>query len=277
MDEINPLQLTFTRFLIGGLVLLPFAIADLRKRHVTIKVTDFLWLLFLGILNVAISMNMIQYALKFIPASLAAVLFCSNPLYVALFSAWFLKEGLGRRKILGLVIGLIGVVVAFSNGRVLGDFATISGILLTLLSALTFSLYTVLGKKVTIKLGSMSFASATSLLGCLATLPLMLKQGVLPFAYHPVAILPQLIYLSVMVTGVAYFCYFKALESLDTSLGSMTFFMKPLLASFFAAIFLAESITINLFLGMVLVLVGIYIVIHSVDKVKYSTHSLSMK
>lgn len=46
----------------------------------------------------------------------------------------------------------------------------------------------------------------------------------------------------------------------DTSLGSMVFFVKPLLASFLAAIVLGEKLSLNLLFGTLLVLVSIYVV-----------------
>jgi len=52
-DLINPLQLTFIRFLIGGVVLLPLVIKEREK----VQAKDLLFFLCLGILNIFISMG----------------------------------------------------------------------------------------------------------------------------------------------------------------------------------------------------------------------------
>jgi drug/metabolite transporter (DMT)-like permease len=72
-----------------------------------------------------------------------------------------------------------------------------------------------------------------------------------------------MIYFCFINTGLAFLFYFAALKRVDTSLVSMTFFVKPLLASLFAALFLGELITPQIVAGIVLVAGGIYLVIKS--------------
>ena len=52
----DSIQLTFLRFLIGGLVLAPFGVAEIRKDNIKITKGDWLWLLLVGIMGIAISM-----------------------------------------------------------------------------------------------------------------------------------------------------------------------------------------------------------------------------
>ena len=254
-----PTQLTFIRFLIGGIFLLPFAIRDLKKRKLKLTKKNILWLFILGFLNVGISMNLAQYGIQMTKASLAAVLFSSNPLYVAVFSAFLLKERLSLKKIVGLLVGVVGVSIAMISGGGSGrEFYLGSGLLI--LGAIVFSVYTVLGKQTTVELGSLTMTSVTFIFGCITMIPIFMAQGVKPWNFPFNEVWPQILYLSVLVSGIAYFLYFKALSMLDTSLGSMTFFVKPILASIFAAVVLGETLRVNLFVGSILVIVGITIV-----------------
>jgi drug/metabolite transporter (DMT)-like permease len=265
---INPYQLTFVRFLIGGLILLPISLLDIKKRKLRFGRKDILWMVFLGFLLVFVSMNMVQFGINFISASLAAVLFSSNPLFISALSAVFLKEKLNLKKVTGLLIGAAGVVVTFVNALSSNDQNFVLGIVLCIAATIVFSLYAVLGKKATLEFGSVTVTSFSSIFGCATMIPLLAAQNISPFAFDALSILPQLIYISVVVTGIAYFCYFSALAKLDTSLGSMAFFIKPILASVFAAIFLGETITVNIILGMALVLLGMYVVRQSVQDKK---------
>ena len=95
----------------------------------------------------------------------------------------------------------------------------------------------------------------------LCLLPLLAWQGVSPFGFDWGAIWVQIVYLSIFVSGIAYASYFYGLSKTDTSLGSMTFFVKPILASVFSALALHEEIGVNLLFGMILVLIGIVVVL----------------
>lgn len=259
---ISATQLTFIRFFFGGLCLLPFAFVDLRRRNVKVAGKDILMMLLLGALNVTFSMTLLQYGVFFANASLSAVIFSANPIFVALFSSIILHEKVTWMKAVGLLLGLAGVTVAgfLGSGQIEGENVTL-GVVLVILSAVLFGAYTVLSKKTGAKVCSLTLTGVSFTLGSLCLLPLLFWQQTPPFSFDWGAIWPQIIYLSVFVSGIAYASYFYGLSKTDTSLGSMTFFVKPILASIFAALALHETIGINLLFGMVLVLVGIVIVL----------------
>ena len=259
---ISATQLTFIRFFFGGLCLLPFAFFDLRGRGVKMTVRDVLMMLLLGFLNVTLSMTLLQYGVFFANASISAVLFSANPIFVALFSSLILHEKITWLKAVGLLIGLGGVVVAgfLGSGSIEGENVTL-GVILIVISAVLFGAYTVLSKKTAAKVGSLALTGVSFTLGSLCLLPLLAWQGVSPFGFDWGAIWVQIVYLSIFVSGIAYASYFYGLSKTDTSLGSMTFFVKPILASVFAALALHEEIGVNLLFGMILVLIGIVVVL----------------
>lgn len=98
IESIDATQLTFIRYLTGGIFLLPFALVELKKRQQNITGKDILSMIALGILNVAISMNFIQIGYQYTNANLAAVIISANPIIVALISAIILKESLSFKK-----------------------------------------------------------------------------------------------------------------------------------------------------------------------------------
>lgn len=260
---IDATQLTFIRFLTGGLFLLPFALADLKKRNRSITGKDYFSMIALGILNVAISMNMIQIGYQYTNANLSAVIISANPIFVALISSFILKEHLSVKKMVGLMIGIMGVLVALGGTGNLSHPQVVTGIVLQVVGMIAFSFYTVFGKKTSQKLGSSAMTAFTDLFGALAILPVVYWKGMEPFSFDLEPIWLQMVYICIVNTGIAFYLYFKALESLDTSLGAMSFLIKPLLASIIAAFFLGEAITIQLFIGILFVSAGIYLVLLS--------------
>ncbi|MGB9792422.1 MAG: EamA family transporter, partial [Thermacetogeniaceae bacterium] len=140
-----------------------------------------------------------------------------------------------------------------------GDGSYCLGVLLTFLSAGVFGFYTVTAKKFALRYGSLAMNSLSFVLGSLLLLPLLYFLGLPVFSASRAAWL-RIAYLSICVTGIAYYTYFSGLSMCDTSLGSMVFFIKPVLASLLAAAVLGEAVTWRLGAGIILILFGIYIV-----------------
>ena len=99
VGAINATQLTFIRFLVGGLFLLPFAISHIRKHQIRLNKNDWIQVLLLGVINVTFSMNLIQIGYRYTNANLSAIIISANPIFVALFSSVLLKERLTLKKI----------------------------------------------------------------------------------------------------------------------------------------------------------------------------------
>jgi len=87
----NPIQLTFTRFFIGGLFLIPFALSALRKKHSSISTSELRYFAFLGFLGTVVSMGLYQLAVQNTQASVVAVLFSCNPVFVTILAFFLLK------------------------------------------------------------------------------------------------------------------------------------------------------------------------------------------
>ena len=90
-NSFNPIQLTFERFFIGGLILLPFAIKSLKSKELSINKDDIKQFLFLGFMCVVVSMIFYQLAVTHTKASVVAVIFSCNPVFVMLFAYIFLS------------------------------------------------------------------------------------------------------------------------------------------------------------------------------------------
>ncbi len=258
VDKINPFQINFIRFFIGGIILLIFLVI---KKDLAISLRDLLYASVIGILNVAISMNIIQLALYVSGsrASVVAVIFSSNPIFVCIFASMMDSERLNPAKIFGLFLGVAGIVTIFFEKMSFSDFKSP---LLALLSAVLYGLYTVWGRKLSVRIGSLKMNAYSFITGSLVLLPLLLifKMPVVNFDYSGIW---QVLYLSVFVTGIAYLTYFKGLSIAGAGKGSLVFFIKPVLASAIAVIFLSEHITVNLLAGTFLIVCSIGTVVKS--------------
>lgn len=255
-NHLDPFQLTFLRFAIGGLLLLPFALAELKKNNIKLCLKDYLTLLGVGILGIPISMVFFQLGVMNSNAATASVLISINPLFTMVCAHFFTEEKLNRHKALVLFIGLLGIVFMIKPWN-LQDGNTVKGIIFMLLAAATFGMYTVAGKVSVSKMGIMAQTSISFLLGSIVLLIMILFMG-RPVVSGVVENLPLVLYVGIFVTGLGYFSYFMAIKLSDASTGSLSFFLKPAIAPVMAVIFLRETILWNTYVGIILILFASY-------------------
>lgn len=254
--HLDAFQLTFLRFAIGGLLLLPFAAAEMKKNCVKLSIKDLVQLLGIGTLCIPVSMLLFQLGVMHSNAATASVLISINPLFTMVFAHFFTEEKLNRQKMIVLFIGLMGIIFMIKPWN-LQDGNTVKGTIYMILAAVTFGAYTVAGKVSVKKIGLMAQTSISFILGSMVLLVVILIMGK-PVIAGVAEQLPIVLYVGIFVTGLGYFSYFKAIKLSDAATGSLAFFLKPAIAPVMAVIFLKETILWNTYIGIVLILAASY-------------------
>lgn len=267
----NPIQLSMTRFLIGGIVLLPFALKALKEKSISLNLSDLKYFSFLGFMCVVISMTFYQLAVSTSKASVVAVLFSCNPVFVMFFAYILLRENIHKNNVISLILEIIGILVIINP---LHTNLNISGVLLTLLSAITFAIYGVLGKKKCIKFGGLAVTCFSFVFGSLEMiiLSLLTKFDVISnllnsnglgifsnipfFTGYTLSNIFYVIYIFVFVTGIGYAFYFKAMEETSANTASLVFFFKPVLSPILAFLLIHEHIPFNMVIGIIFIILG---------------------
>lgn len=272
-DVINPFQLNFLRFLIGGLILLPLAIKVLKNKGIKLNRKDFGYFIITGLLCVVISMSFFQLAIVYTKASTVAIIFSTNPVFTIPFAYFILKEDLKKATIFSLVLSLIGIVCILNPFQA-SQGGDVKGIILCVIAALTFSIYSVIGKMKSSRYGSIVMNCMTFLVGDMIMLILIgisklsiFKNAVSNSSFRILSDIPVfqgitysnifiIIYLGVVVTGLGYLFYFLAMDNTSASTASIVFFIKPALAPILALILLGESMPANTIIGVLFILAG---------------------
>ena len=255
--KMDAFQLTFLRFLIGGIMLLPFALAEIKKRGVTFTVRDYLYLTMLGILCVPISMVFLQLGVMHSNASTAAVLFSINPLFTILFAHFLASERITKSKLVFLLLGLCGIFFIMRPWE-LQEGNTALGFTYTLSGALAFGLYTVMGKISIEKMGIVAQTSISFFFGAIALLVIILITGK-PVIQDVAENIVMVMYLSLFITGLGYYSYFMAIKNSDATTASFVFFIKPVIAPIIAVIVLHDRIVWSTYIGIAVILVASYL------------------
>jgi drug/metabolite transporter (DMT)-like permease len=106
----TPLQFAGIRFIISGLILLPFC--KNLKKEIPIALKNFGQIILLGLFQTTILYFFFYLGLNKTPAAIAAIIVGAGPLFVALLAHFTVEnDRLTKRKIIALSIGFSGIVL----------------------------------------------------------------------------------------------------------------------------------------------------------------------
>jgi drug/metabolite transporter (DMT)-like permease len=254
---INPYVTTVDRFLIGALFLAPFA---LRNRPRGLGWRDYLRLTAPGVLNVSISMVLLQIAVYHGKASLVALLISCNPLFVAIFAPMILKEKLDWPQLTGLTVGLTGLgLIIYAAGGFTAHGANTLTVVFALSAAAIFGFYSVICRPLVKRYGNLYFNFVSFLAGSLVLAIYCRIVGIgLPLPACTTDWL-LLLYMGALVTGLNYYLFFLGQSRVPTLAASLILFLKPAMAVLLTSAVLNDRITVLQGVSIAIVAVGVNI------------------
>ena len=258
---------------IDKLLPFPFVLVKIRKTKIKLTKEDFVYMGTIGVVCICVSMIFFQYGVMKTAASTAAVIFCTNPMFTMIFAHFITDEKITRKKAIAAGISIFGLLVIINPLNIsLGE--NLLGMSFSLISAITFGLYSAMGKRRIKKLGGLTQTSISFIMGSLVMLM------ILKIMNHPVLTginsgnIFVVIYVSIFVTGLGYLFYFLAMENSNSSMASLVFFVKPGIAPIIAVVVLSETIAINTILGILLIFIGSYLTMNKADLKKVEIKKL---
>lgn len=257
---LDNIQLTFLRFFIGGIVLVPPAIVECRRSGYHINMKDLGWMSVTGIMGVSISMLAFQFGVMNSNASTAAPVVCTNSLFAMLIAHIFTSEKMSRRKWIAFFLGLIALFFMIRPWD-MQEGNSVLGFVTLLIASTTFGAYTVMGRRTIARIGTFTQTAAGFFAGSAVLLVVLLITG-RPIIAGVADELPLVLYVGVVVTGIGYLVYFLGVLYSDASTGSIAFFVKPAIAPFIAVAALHETIYWNTVVGIALLLTGSVLTIY---------------
>ena len=201
---------------------------------------------FVGLLNSAIPFACYAFALLSISTGLSSILNATVPLFGALIAWFWLKDRPHGLRILGLVIGFVGVaLLAWEKASFKPDtsgLATGWAVLACLLACLCYGISASYTKRYLSGLPSLVTATGSQLgatLG-LALPTLWMWPQRMPGSTAWLALLA----VGVLCTGVAYILYFRLIENVGPSRSLTVTFVIPVFAVIYGALFLHETVSL---------------------------------
>ena len=253
----GPITIAFLRILFGAI---PVIILCLVK-NIKIEAfsNDWMWYASIGIINLVIPFFLIAYGVQKVQSNLAAILMSSTPISATILAHFFVdKEKINFFKIIGIILGFLGILYLFSDNLLITNSNFFSALMILLGST-----FYVIGGILTLKISHKKNENVTASIliwGILIICPISL------FFEQPWTLSPRLdstlslIYLGVFPTGVAWLLRFVILKKNGLVFQSQVAYLIPIFGVILGFLFLDELITSKVLIALVAVILGIYFV-----------------
>jgi drug/metabolite transporter (DMT)-like permease len=244
VQEIPPLALGALRFTMAAVVLVPVAVArgGLRSLPQPLPLGS---LVMMGVTGIALFHIAFNLALVHGSASQGALIYALVPAAVAVAAVLCLRERLSRRRIVGIMLSIAGIVVVISSAEVSGHSPRpLLGAVWMLVAVVTWAAYTIVAKRLA-DADQVVVIACTTVIGVLVMIPSAvweLRHGAWPA--------PSLqgwlgaLFLGIVASAVGFIVYSRALRELDASLVGVLVNLDPIVGVLTAALFLGEPLRV---------------------------------
>lgn len=253
---IHPLQLVWLRYLVALIFLIGFALLKREKWHV--QVEDYKWFALIGLTGYTVSIVMQETGTWFSSAQTGAVVTGSTPTFMALFAWLLFKEKLNRVKVFALILATLGVVMIV--GIHLAGKHILVGVLLLILAALTWSLMSVLIKKVPdYSALQITIISTIIAIVCLTPFALSTPDAFAGVNFLNLKVLTCLIYVGAISTAFAFVMWNAGLTLISTSTSGLFYLLQPVVGTLLGWLLLGENLTPGFVVGSALILGSVFV------------------
>lgn len=245
----------FLRFLAASLTMLAVSVAT---KNLSLEFPNKRLILILGVTN-GIAYLLQYVGMVYVTASASSLFVNLSVVWVALLTPLVLRERLGRKKSLGVIVSLLGVVFMTTNL----DFASITrgaiiSDLLVIAAGIAWAIFIVYNKRL---------ATGKSTVQVVTWLLLFTLLPLLPIAPYSAGILTSLpldawiaiIYTAVMCWVVPYYLWLKGLKHMSPVTSAIVLLTEIVVAIVISTLFLDEVFTVIAGVGAVLIVIAIFL------------------
>jgi drug/metabolite transporter (DMT)-like permease len=260
LREFDPTSFAALRTILAAPFL--FLALGLKERGVHLTKKDIPPFVLLGLFGNVLNRFAWSYGLHFTTASNASLLMSTAPILAALFASLFRIERVTLKSALGIGVAFLGVFFVIK-----GDFSdlglgktTLMGDFLMLGAALSWALFSIFAKPFLRDYSILKLTAWSAQFGAVFLVPFILgplAQGA--FAHPTLKGWLCLLYISILGNAVAHVFWVTGISKIGPTRTTMYQTFVPVVAIFFAVMFLGESLLGVQIVGVVLVIGGVYV------------------
>lgn len=251
IESFRPGVVALSRVLLGMACLAVF-----RRARAPVEREDLPRIALLGVIWLALPMLLFPIAQQWIASSLAGMINGAVPLFAATWSVILLRRLPGKRQLVGLAVGFLGVAV-ISWPQLRGADATLLGVGLVVLATALYGLASNLAVPLQQRYGALPVLLRAQLAALVILLPFGLWS--LPdSSWSPTAALAMLP-LGMLSTGLAYVLMTTLVGRVGAARGSVATYFIPVVAILLGVGVLGEELAPTAVAGTALVLAGAWL------------------
>jgi drug/metabolite transporter (DMT)-like permease len=261
-EEIPPFGLSFWRWLLAALVLLPLVWRDLARKFPLIK-ANIKVIVLLGIFQVGAS-SILLVALNYTTAINASLINAAQPV-MTIIPAWLLtREKITFGQGIGIILGLIGVVTMISQGNleILKSLEFNGGDIFAILAVLGWTFYSTLIHRVPSELGLTTTLFLVYMAGTIALIPFYIVETSfsrpVPLSWLTVGVVALL---GIVVSAIAVSVWTASVRSIGPNRAAIFLNVIPIFGVTMAIIFLGEQLFAFHLIGAAFIGTGMALVI----------------
>jgi drug/metabolite transporter (DMT)-like permease len=255
LEDISPMWLSTLRLAGGTIVVV--SVSMMRGRMASPARADVPLLLSVGILRLALVMVLVFIALRFVPPGRASVLVWTASLWTVPMAAIVLSERMTRRRWIGLMVGISGIVVLVEPWHSHLDARALLGYGLLLVAAIAQA-------ATSVHIRRHHWVSSP-----LALLPWQLVVATVPVAALTFAVegplrvdwtpllIAIVVYEGALASGVAMWAQLTVLRRLPAVTTNLTLMMVPVVGLVSSMLVVGEQLTVPAAVGAVAIAVGV--------------------
>lgn len=242
--------LLLIRFTLAALCFFGYILA--KEGKIEVNRASLKYLLLLGGVLYTLQSNLYFWSVKFIPASLAVLIFYIYPVFVALASSFIDKEVLTKQILLSIAMSLSGLALVMGT-----SFGAIKlpGVFLALGAAVAYTCYFVLGNRALKSSPALVTSAFICLFAAISLGGIGLATGSLNFDLSLQAWLAAA-GVALCSTVLAIFTLFRGIELIGSTRSSILSMVEPLITIFFSVLLFQEKLTWLQVLGGIAVVIG---------------------
>lgn len=227
-----------------------------------------------GLIGVTVYFIFENYGLSFISAANATILLASIPLFTVLIEAILSRTPISLKTGIGVVLSMGGVALVIGNSiSVSANVNEVIGSLLMLGAALSWTIYSIMNKKLEGIYPTIFLSFQQNMYGALCLIPFALMERK---NWQPIGALSwaNIIYLALICSALCYYMYLYALKNLGPTKTNVYINLMPLVGVIAAYLLLGEKLYSMQLVGGGFILLGIYVVNYLGEKGNKQTEEI---
>ena len=247
--ELGPIALVNIRLAVAGLIFIPFLLQQKYLKHFRSNLKN---ILVLSVINTALPFSLFAYASLESSSNMLSILNGTTAIMAVVISTIWLKIRLNFFQIMGVFIGLFGIVVLANPDNV---YISMKATILCLSAAFCYALSANYIQKFAYKTNTIVLIGWSLVIASVLLLPITFFN--LPSQLPSNNVIFSILWLGVISTGVAFLGYVRLIEKVGAVKTATVAYFIPVFGVIWGYVFLGEPITLQILIGMILILIGI--------------------